>query len=188
VCGSLAHADPAAELPAVALALDATLVVASNDGTRRVVAAEFFRSYLETALTPHDLLVAVEVPLAKARTGTAFCEVSRRNGDFAMVGAAAVVTLDDAGCVTGARVALSGVAVTPKLAELGDSLTGLHVDDLRTSTPGDAVAAVARRTAAAVDPPADIHATADYRRRLTEVLVARALRGAAQRAIQEATS
>ena len=97
VCGSIAHADPAAELPAVALALDARIVVRSARGTRRIDASDFFLSYLETALEPDDVVVAVEFPLAAPHTGAAFHEISRRHGDFAMAGVAASLTLDHDG-------------------------------------------------------------------------------------------
>ena len=101
--GSLAHADPAAELPAVVAALEGELVVRSRAGERTLTPEQFFVAYLTTAVDPAELLVEVRLPVAPPRTGAAFMEVSRRHGDFALVGVAATVTLDEAGVCTGSR-------------------------------------------------------------------------------------
>src|SRR5580693_7309943 len=110
--GSLAHADPAAELPAVALALDAEFVVRSQSGERVIPAAEWFEGYLATARRPDEILVEVRFPAAAPGTGVSFQEVARRHGDFAIVGLAASLTLAD-GAVSDARLAFSGVADVP---------------------------------------------------------------------------
>lgn len=169
VCGSLAHADPAAELPAVALALDAIVHLASVRGRRALPASEFFVSYLETALAPDEILVGVDVPTASARTGASFREMSRRHGDFAVAGAAVQVVLHDDDRIAELRVALSGVASTPVRAPAAEALArGASVDDAL-------VAAVASSAIADLRPPDDIHATADYRRHVAGVMVRRAL-------------
>jgi aerobic carbon-monoxide dehydrogenase medium subunit len=175
VCGSLAHADPAAELPAVALALDATFVAASVRGVRRIPASQFFVSYLETALAPDELLLSVSMPVTPPGTGGAFAELSRRHGDFALAGVAAVVTVAD-GQVRDARLAACGVATTPvRLGAAEAMLRGLRVDRVLI----DEVAVEATRD---LDPPTDVHAPGWYRRRIVRVLTARALAGALGRA------
>ena len=180
VGGSLAHADPAAELPAVMAALDAELVVRDQAGERTVCADEFFLSYLTTALAPTELLVEVRVPTLPPRTGWAFQEVSRRHGDFALVAVAALVTLDAAGAIAAARVAVAGGAPTPVRATQAEAL-------LRGQQPTEAVFREAERLAsAAVDPDSDLHASADYRREVAGVLTRRALMQAAGRAREPA--
>ncbi len=181
VCGSLAHADPAAELPTVALALDAELVVASAAGERRVPAGDFFRSYLETALAPDDVLVAVELPVAGPGSGSAYREVSRRHGDYAMVGVGASVQLDPAGRLTDVRVALAGVATTPvRATDAERALTGAAAD----ATLPERIEHAAGLVAAGIHPPADLHATAAYRTHLARLLSARALASAVERATE----
>ncbi len=174
VGGSIAHADPSAELPAVLLALDGSVVVRGPAGTRRIPAADFFVSYLTTALAPEDLLVEVRFP-AHPGAGTAFMEVARRHGDYALVGAAALVRLRDGRC-QGVRLAFTGVGPTPvRVAEAEAAVEG------RELTP--AVAAEVRKVVAArLEPDSDIHASAEYRREVAGVLAERALRRAADRA------
>lgn len=172
VLGSLCHADPAAELPSVAVALDAVIEVASVSGTRDVAASDFFRGYMTTAVEPGDVAVAVRFAPLAAGWGAAFAEVARRHGDFAMVGAAAVAGAGPEGRVEGARVVLSGVADTPfNVPGLADLLAGRAIDDA-------ALAAAAEHARRAVDPGSDVHATAAYRRHLAGVLTARTLRSA----------
>jgi CO/xanthine dehydrogenase FAD-binding subunit len=174
--GSLAHADPAAELVAVAAALGARLVVRSVAGERVLTPSEFFVSYLTTALGADELLVEVRLPGVVPRTGSAFVEVSRRHGDFALVAVAAEVTLDDAGRCATARLALSGVGGVPFVAT--DEVALLLGD-----TPaGNTLAEVGRRVSAAVTPDGDLHASAEYRKELAAVLVRRALTEAVARA------
>ncbi|MBO0826322.1 MAG: xanthine dehydrogenase family protein subunit M [Streptosporangiales bacterium] len=169
--GSLAHGDPAAELPSVATALDAVFVAASIRGRREIPAAEFFRTHLVTALEPDELLTEIRFPATDSGTGAAFAEVGRRRGDFALVGVAAQVTVAD-GRVTDARVCLSGVADTPsRPKDVEDMLRGTAADD-------DVVRDAANAVRETVEPVGDLHATADYRRHVAGVLLARALREA----------
>ena len=174
--GSLAHNDPAAEWPAVALLTGATANAQGPAGRREIAATELFESYLTTALGPDEVLVSVRVPAAPAGTGDAFEEVSRRRGDFALVGAGARVTLDTAGVVVDARVAFIGVGATAVL----DERPGV---DLRGCPPSaDALDEVARAAASRLEPHDDLHASAAYRRRLAGTLARRALVTAAARA------
>jgi len=176
VGGSLAHADPAAELPAVAAALGASFVIAGPRGTRVLPPEEFFVSYLTTAVGPDELLREVRFPALPAWAGWAFLEVSRRRGDFALVGAAVVVALDGGGALSHARIALTGVGATPvRAVEAEACLAGRRPDDRALD---EARAIVTAR----LSPPSDIHATAEYRRHAAGVLVARAARAAAERA------
>jgi CO/xanthine dehydrogenase FAD-binding subunit len=176
VGGSLAHADPAGELPAVVAALGGELVLRSARGQRVLAPAQFFVGYLTTAAAPDELLVEARVPVAPPRTGSAFIEVSRRHGDFALVGVAATVTVDASGVCTAAAVALTGVGPTPVVArEAARALVGV--------TPAPAVfVEVGRRVTASVEPDSDLHASSDYRRHLAGVLTRRALERAAGRA------
>ena len=179
--GSIAHADPAAELPAVMLALDARFHLRGPNGTRAVPAGEFFTGLFGTALEAEEMLVEVEIPPVAPRTGWAFDEVSRRHGDFALAGIAAAVTVDDAGRCTGARIALLSVGDGPVLAaEAAAVLVGQE--------PGDAAIRAAAEAASQrdIDPPGDIHATPAYRRQLANVLVRRVLPRAFARATGDA--
>jgi aerobic carbon-monoxide dehydrogenase medium subunit len=175
VGGSLAHADPAGELPAVVAALDGELVLRSRRGERRLAPHEFFVGYLTTAAAPDELLVEARVPVTPPRTGTAFMEVSRRHGDFALVGVAATVTLDAGGVCTACAIALTGVGPTPVVArDAARALVGVKPTD-------DALMDVGRRVAGALMPDSDLHASADYRKHLAGVLTRRALARAAGR-------
>jgi carbon-monoxide dehydrogenase medium subunit len=172
--GSLAHADPAAELPAVAAALDATFSLA--DG-RSIPAASFFQGYLTTALSSLDLLVAIRFPVAPAGTGACFEEVARRRGDFALVGCAAQVTVFDE-ALTDVRICLSGVAPIPFRCRASEDLLRGAAVPLGATLLGEAAdAAVAE-----LSPPSDLHASGDYRRHLAHVLIRRAVQRAATQA------
>jgi aerobic carbon-monoxide dehydrogenase medium subunit len=169
--GSLAHADPSAEYPAVLTALEGTVVTRSASGTRRLTAGELFQTYLTTSLGPEEILVEVNMPSMPTGAGHAFEEFSRRHGDFAIVGIAAMVVPDGERCRT-ARLATAGAGPVPIRLRAAEEI--LERDGL-----GDAaVDASARRAAELVEPDADIHASAEYRRHLTGVLTARALRRA----------
>jgi aerobic carbon-monoxide dehydrogenase medium subunit len=174
--GSLAHADPAAELPAVVAALDGELVVRRAGGHRVLRAEEFFVAYLTTALDPTELLVEVRLPVVPPRTGTAFLEVSRRHGDFALVGVATSLTLDDAGACTHCAIALTGVGPAPVVArEAARRLVG--------ATPTiEALAEVGQLAAVDLRPDGDLHASSQYRRHVAGVLTRRALGRALERA------
>ena len=175
--GSIAHADPSAELPAVARALEARFRVKRAARERWIAAGDFFKGMLETALEPGELLVEISIPPLPPRTGTAFLEVARRHGDYALVGAAVVVTLDARNRCQAARVALLSVGDGPVLAvEAGKTLVGQKRSDEVLRSAADAAAT------RDVDPPSDIHASAAYRRRLVAVLTRRALKLAFSRA------
>ncbi|QKG26585.1 molybdopterin dehydrogenase FAD-binding protein [Actinomadura verrucosospora] len=175
VVGSLAHADPAAELPAVLAVLGGTVEAASARGRRTIPAAEFFKGPLESALAPGELAVAAFFPAAPLRTGTAFTETARRHGDYALSGVAAVVTLDEDLRVGAVRAGYLGIAPVPLVLDL----TGA------AGPRGDwpAAAAYVRER---IDPETDIHASARYRRHLTGVLTERALAAAAAEALRRA--
>ena len=168
--GSLAHADPAAELPAVMVALEAGIVLRGPSAERRVPAEQFFTGLFATALQAGELVTAVELPAAAPRSGWAFEEMARRHGDYALVGVAVAATLDQAGRCAGARIALFSVGEGPVLAARAAAL-------LQGRKPAvDAVREAARIAAQEeIDPPSDIHASAMYRRQLARVLTARAL-------------
>ena len=175
--GSVAHADPAGEIPAVLLALEARFEVRGPGGTRTVPADRFFTGLFETALAPAELLVEIAIPAMTPRTGWAFAEVARRHGDYALAGVATTVTLDEKGRCRVARIALLGVGAGPLLApRAAKALAG--------EIPTDKVLREAANAAAAkdVDPPGDIHASAAYRRQLVAVLTRRALTTAFARA------
>ena len=177
VGGSLAHADPAAELPAVMVALGATFELHSPRGKRSVPAEEFYTGLFTTALAADELLVEIAIPPRTPRSGSAFMEVARRHGDYALAGVAAVLTLDDAGRCREARIALLSVGDGPVLAiKAAKAITG-------EKPTADAIQEAADAAASKdVDPPGDIHASAAYRRQLVGVLVRRALQRACERA------
>jgi len=169
--GSLAHADPAAELPAVARALDAEMVVRGSSGERVVPAAEWFEGYLTTSRGPDELLTEVRFPRAARGTGASFQEVARRHGDFAMVGLATSVTLSGE-AITDARLAFAGVSDVPVRASGAEDL-------LVGERPSDELFdEAARRAAGDIDPPADLHGSAEYRKKVAAALVRRGLREA----------
>jgi carbon-monoxide dehydrogenase medium subunit len=173
--GSLAHADPAAELPAVALCLDARFTVRARRKRRTIEARDFFTGYLTTALAPSDLLIDVWFPALPRGSGSAWIEVARRHGDYALTGVAAVVTLDGE-VVREARLALTGVDAVPLRAPAAEQL--LAGRPLTAESMAAAADAVRRQ----VEPHTDIHATAAYRRHLAGVLAERALARAGERA------
>jgi CO/xanthine dehydrogenase FAD-binding subunit len=173
--GSLAHADPAAEWPIIALLLDAEIRTARAGGGRRIAAKDFFVSVMTTALDPAEIVTEVRLPGVPAHTGWGFEELSRRPGDFALAATAALVTIEGGRC-TDARIALGGVAPTAVRASAAEAvLRGQRID-----------AALARQAAErardAADPSGDVHASADYRRHLVSVLTRRAILRAVERA------
>ncbi|MEM7343832.1 MAG: xanthine dehydrogenase family protein subunit M [Chloroflexota bacterium] len=175
--GSIAHADPASELPAVITVLEARLRVQSSHGERWISANEFFTDLFETALEPEELLVEVSIPETPPRTGYAFQEVSRRHGDYALVGAAASVTLSAEGVCDSARLAFFSVGPGPVSAhQAAASLTGQAL----TAESIDQAAEIA--AANDIDPPGDIHASVSFRRHLAKTLARRVLTEAATQA------
>lgn len=175
--GSLAHADPAAELPAVAVALDARFRLRNTSGERWVAARDFFAGLFTTLLEPDEILVEVEIPPSPPRTGWAFQEVARRHGDYAQVGLAARVTLDESGRCHEARLVYLSVGDGPVEArEAARLLAGSPLTD-------EAIAAAADKAARdEMEPMGDIHATSDFKRHLARVLTGRVLRQALGRA------
>ncbi len=175
VGGSLAHADPAAELPAVARALDAEFTVRGPSGMRVIPAAEWFEGYLTTSRGADELLLGVRFPAAKHGTGTSFREVARRHGDYAIVGLATSLVLSD-GVISEARLALTGVSDVPVRATSAEDL-------LAGERPSaELFDEAARRATEGLDPPADLHGSSDYRKKVAVAVVRRGLQAAADNA------
>ena len=173
--GSLAHADPAAELPAVARALDAEFVVRGASGERVIPAAQWFEGFLTTSRRPDELLLEVRFPAARPGTGTSFQEVARRHGDFAIVGLAASLTLSG-GAISDARLAFAGMSDVPfRAAAAEDLLVGERPSE-------ELFDEAARRATGDSDPPADLHGSSDYRKKVAAALARRGLREAADNA------
>ena len=176
VGGSLAHADPAGELPAVAVAVDARFTLASVRGSRVVPARDFFVALLTTALASDELLVRIDVPPPPPRTGWAFQELARRHGDYAQAGVAARVTLAPDGSCEDARLVFLSVGDVPiEARSAAEVLRGNALSE-------EAFRAAADRARGEIDPSSDIHASADYKRHVAGVLAMRALTEAARAA------
>ena len=176
VGGSIVHADPAAELPAALIAYGGSVQIQGPRGTRQIPATDFFRAYLTTALEPDEILTEVRFPRPPAGTGWCFMEESRRHGDFAMVGVAVLLTLDPARRCTHVAVVLCGVGGVPhQVAAAPALLLGHTVDAARLHD-------VAQAAASEIEPESDLHASAEFRRHLSTVLIQRAVRQAAERA------
>lgn len=175
VCGSLAHADPAAELPVLALALDAELTATGPNGTRVIPASDFFVTMLTTNLGPCEILTEARFPVLGPEHGWGFSELSRRPGDFALAIAAATLQVGANGAITHARLALGAVADRAVRCPGAEAA-------LSGQRGGRAVfEAVAALASEALDPPSDVHASRGYRRHLAKVLAERALTQAWQR-------
>jgi carbon-monoxide dehydrogenase medium subunit len=177
VGGSLAHADPAAEYPAVAVALDAELDVVGPDAERSISASDFFLSYLTTALEPTELLTGVRFPNPAKNSGWSCQEIARRHGDFAMAGVAVTLTRGRRGRCADARVVLFGVGPIPVRARAAEQVVS-------GESPSETLfAEAAQKASEAIDEPlSDTHASAEYRRHLAQVLTRRGLAEAAARA------
>jgi aerobic carbon-monoxide dehydrogenase medium subunit len=174
--GNLSHADPASELPAIALALGARFRVQAAKRERWIEASAFFRGALTTDLQPDEMLVEIELPLPKPRTGCCFMEIARRRGDFAIVGVAATITLGPENECTDARLTLCGVGETPIDASSAAGVLAAH------APTDEAIRDVAASVQGMIDPAGSVHATADYQRHIAGVLSERALRTAHWRA------
>lgn len=174
--GSIAHADPAAELPATCVALDAQFVVQGPRGQRVIAAADFFHGYLMTALDPEEVITELRVPVLAKGTGCAVEELARRSGDFALVAVFAAVTLELDGTCREARIAVAGAGPAPVRATAAEAI--LKGNAVTT----DVIAAAANAVADATDPPSDIHGPAEYRREMAAVLSRRAVNQATNRA------
>ncbi|MGA7004088.1 MAG: xanthine dehydrogenase family protein subunit M, partial [Pseudolabrys sp.] len=178
--GSLSHADPAAELPMMALLLDAELHIASASGKRTIAARDFFVGALTVDLARDDIVTEIVLPKLPPKTGWGFEEVARRSGDFALAAAAATLTLS-AGVISQARIALTGVGATPvRAAEAEALLVGQALEPGLIDRIIDAVRA-------AIEPDTDLHASSDYRRHLAGVLAGRAVSAAWRGANESAT-
>jgi CO/xanthine dehydrogenase FAD-binding subunit len=178
VGGNLAHADPAAELPAVAVCADAQLTVAGPRGKRRVAAEDFFLGYLTTVVEPDEILIEAWYPAVTEGTGQAWLEFARRHGDFALAGVAVSLTVDAAQRIDRARIVLTGVGGKPTRAREAETLlVGGDVHD-RARAAADTVRS-------SIDPDADIHATKEYRTQLAGVLTERAIFVAYERALTQ---
>jgi carbon-monoxide dehydrogenase medium subunit len=173
VGGSMAHADPAAEMPGIALTCDAEIAVVGKSGARVVRAADFFTGALTTALAPDQIIVEVRLPPWPAGRRWGFAEFARRRGDFAMAAAAVFYDEDERGHAINAHVGVIGVADRPlRLPGVEALLNGATID-------AATIALAEAAAAAAVDPPDDVHVGADYRRALAGTMVERALKQAA---------
>ncbi len=175
VGGSIVHADAAAEIPAVMVALDASVTVVGPGGERTISAADLFQGHYTTAIEDDEILVDVRIPVTPPSTGSAFVEVARRHGDFALVGVAATVAIDG-GLASDCRITLSGVGDRPiRATEAEAALVGKALSD-------ETIALAASAAVAGLHPSSDVHGSATYRKHLAGVLVARALTTAAARA------
>jgi len=175
VGGSIVNADPASELPAMTLLLDAELEILGSAGRYTVAAEDFYITYMTTALGADEVLASVLFRPPPAGSGWSLHEVARRDGDFALVGSAAVMALDDGGCVRHLRAVLFGVAATPvRVPGTEQALLGAVPTD-------EAIAAACAAVADVVDAETDVHVTAAYRARTATVLMERALRDARER-------
>ena len=177
VGGSIAHADPAAELPSVLLALDAQFLVCNAASGRIIAAKDFFLGNFSTSLKQGEILTEVRIPGLPSRAGSAFVEFARREGDSALAGIGAVLALDEDGTIAQARLGLCSVGPSPVRASAAETaLRGRHPSNELWSTAAAAV------VSALHEPPSDIHGSADYRRHLAAVLTERVLALAAERA------
>jgi len=176
--GNLAHADPASEMPAIVVALAGKLRAQSVQGERWIAASDFFLGALSTALAPDEMLTEVELPVAPPRSGACFMEVSRRRGDFAIIGVACTVRLDAEGRCAEARIGLCNAGDGPVLAAAaGESLVGRQIG-------APEIRQAAALVQGAIDPGGSVHASKDFQRHIAGVLTARALTTANGRARQ----
>jgi len=175
--GSIAHADPSAELVAISVALDGRFQLRGQEGTREINARDFFLGMFTTQVEPEELLVEIALPPLPARTGWALKEISRRPHDFALVGVAALVSLSGRDQINVARIVLFSVGDGPVIAQKAGELLQDH-----PATPDLFRAAAEIAGTQDVDPSSDIHASAAYRRQLVKVLTRQALETALDRA------
>ena len=174
--GSLVHADPAAELPAVSLLLGGDFLLRSKSGARHVAAADFFLGYLATACRPGELLTEIHLPKWRAGEAWAVVEIARRKGDFALVGVALRGELDGGGTLQNAGIVMFGVGGKPQRMERGEALlNGRRIDDVLLGE-------LSRVVAEELESDSDVHASAAYRKEVGGVLVRRALQSALAKA------
>lgn len=173
--GSLVHADPSSELPTVVCCLGGEMKVVGPSGERTLEPEEFFLTYLTTSLEPSEILVEVKIPTLPQNTGWSFVELSRRTGDFAIVGVATLLFMEDGGVCKEARIALGGVAPTPIRAEEAEEvLAGEKITDALIEKAGE-------EAAEATETEPDYHASAEYRKEMARVFVQKALHEALSR-------
>lgn len=178
VVGSICHADPAAEMPAVWLTVGGELTAQSAAGTRTIPSEDFFESYLTTSLEPNEIVTEVRFNATNGATGWYFEEVARRHGDFAILGVVALVSLD-AGAISDARLTIFGAASTPiRISAVEELLVDTNTSDV----DGDLLEQAAIEVAAAVRPTDDIHASAEYRRYVAGILIKRGITRSLERA------
>ncbi len=176
--GSLAHADPSADITTALVALNASVVLIGLEGSRSLDCSEFLTGYFSTALKPNEVIKEISIPSLNVSSGGAYLKLSRRHGDFAIVGAAAVVTLNDQGTCAGSSVVLGGVAETPwhatgtEKALLGQQLTEATIDN------------AAEEASDGLKPLSDVHASAEYRLEMSRVMTKRAIKMAVKRATE----
>jgi len=174
--GSIVHADPSAELPLALLTMNGSVQIASKDEVRNVDAEDFFITYLTTDIMPTEILTEVSIPIIEDRSGYSFQEIARRHGDFALVAASCLMTVDDQNQISSVRLALGGVEAIPLLIEdaedilVGEILSDSLIDKLLESVE------------MAVEPESDLHAAAEYRTHLAKILTKRTLTQAYERA------
>jgi carbon-monoxide dehydrogenase medium subunit len=174
--GSLAHADPAGDLPAVAVALDAQIVATSSAGERVISADEFFIDLFTTALGPDEILTEIRIPTLGSGAGAAYAKMANKASHYAIVGVAAVVSVDDDGNCTSARIGVTGAGASASRATESESrLVGSSLEDA-------AIFSAAGHAADGIELNEDIHASAEYREHLTKVFALRAIRSAVERA------
>ena len=173
--GNMSHADPASELPAIAVAMQARMRIKSAKGERQIAASEFFQGLLTTDIQVDEMLVEIAFPAPPARSGACFMEVARRRGDFALAGVAAIVTTDAQGRCSQLRLALCGVGETPvDASSAAASLIGQPCN-------GAAIEAVAAEVQSMIAPSGNVHASPDYQRHIAGVLTQRAISAAHSR-------
>lgn len=178
LCGSFAHADPAAELPLVAVTLGATLYARGPCGERALAAADFFQDEMQTALADDEWLHRAVLPVGRGRQGCGFAEINQRQSDFAIAAAATRIELDETGRVTRAAIGIGGCAPAPlRCAAAEEMLNGSRADD-------EAIGAACAEIAPVLDPSSDLQADAAYRRRVAPELARRALREAREEALR----
>ena len=176
LCGNLAHGDPASEMPAVMLALQARFKAKSATGERWIGAPDFFQGVFETSLAENEMLTEIELPEQEENSGSCFIEIARRRGDYAIAGVAAIITLDEQDRCRSARLAFCGCGETPLSAELTQqNLVGESIDEQIARAAGESAAKE-------LDPANDVQADAEYKRHIAAVLTKRALLKAGERA------
>ncbi len=176
IAGSLAHADPTADLPPAMVAVNASIEAIGPKGSRSIRCSDFFQDYFTTTLSPDEMIREIRVPHPAPSSGTGYLKLSRRHGDFAIVGAAALVTLDKNGNCTAANVVLGGVASTPQHArETEKMLVGRRLDQ-------KSIENASQKASIGLKPPSDVHASSNYRLEMSCVMAKRALNLALNRA------